>query len=273
MRRGFVSAHRDRVLDPPVDSDSGHQERDDRESRQERSLEATLREVGSELLFQRRHPIDRRTPQKVRGCARAARRFGFPRWNASATRYVYQSSVCGRHDAVFHFGQELMNRRTTARLLALASCLWIAGSTPDAQSRSLGITHVSVIDATGSVPKRDQTVVVTGDRIVAIGASNRVRVPAGAELFDGTGKFVIPGLWDMHVHLGAYEDGRKTLLRLLASGITGVRDMASPLDDILRLRQDAEAGTVASPSGSLNGSRKSVAGDRLTTPPAHRVAV
>src|SRR5438067_362126 len=135
-----------------------------------------------------------------------------------------------------------MNRRTTAGLLGLASCLWIAWSTPATQSRSLGITHVSVIDATGSAPKRDQTVVVTGDRIIATGASNRVRVPAGAELFDGTGKFLIPGLWDMHVHLGAYEDGRKTLLLLLASGITGVRDMASPLDDILRLRQEAEVG-------------------------------
>ena len=145
-------------------------------------------------------------------------------------------------------GQELVNlRNLTTGLLALASCLWIAGSTPAAQSTSLGITQVSVIDATGSAPKRDQTVVVTGDRIVAIGASNRVRVPTGAELLDGTGKFVIPGLWDMHVHLGAYEDGRKTLLRLLASGITGVRDMASPLDDILRLRQDAQAGTIASP--------------------------
>src|SRR5437660_150517 len=102
--------------------------------------------------------------------------------------------------------KELVNRRNlTTGLLALASCLWITRSTPGAQSRSLAITHVSVIDATGSAPKRDQTVIVTGDRIVAIDASNRVRVPTGAELFDGTGKFVIPGLWDMHVHLGAYE--------------------------------------------------------------------
>jgi imidazolonepropionase-like amidohydrolase len=148
----------------------------------------------------------------------------------------------------FSLGQDFVNLKTlTTGLLALASCLWIAGSTPAAQSRSLAITHVSVIDATGSAPKRDQTVIVTGDRIVATDASNRVRVPIGAELLDGTGKFVIPGLWDMHVHLGAYEDGRKTLLRLLASGITGVRDMASPLDDILRLRQDAEAGTILSP--------------------------
>jgi imidazolonepropionase-like amidohydrolase len=148
----------------------------------------------------------------------------------------------------FSSGRKLVNLRSlTTGLLALASCLWFAGSTQAAQSRSLAITHVGVIDATGSGLKRDQTVVVTGDRIVAVGASNRVRVPTGVELLDGTGKFVIPGLWDMHVHLGAYEDGRKTLLRLLASGITGVRDMASPLDDILRLKQDAETGAITSP--------------------------
>jgi imidazolonepropionase-like amidohydrolase len=55
--------------------------------------------------------------------------------------------------------------------------------------------------------------------------------------FDGTGQFLIPGLWDMHVHLGSYEEAAKALPRLIGYGITGVRDMASPIDDILRLRR------------------------------------
>ena len=138
-------------------------------------------------------------------------------------------------------------RHPSIGLLALASCLWITTSISVTQSQSLALTHISVIDATGSAAKQDQTVVVSGDRIVAIGEANRVQVPSGSGVFDGTGKFVIPGLWDMHVHLGPYDDGKKTLLRLVASGITGVRDMASPVDDILRLRKETAEGTIPGP--------------------------
>src|SRR5437867_586563 len=100
------------------------------------------------------------------------------------------------------------------------------------QSQPLVFTHVTLIDATGTPAKPEMTVVVTAGHIVAVGRTGKVRVPDGAEVVDAVGKFMIPGLWDMHVHLGNYADGKKTLAALAAYGITGVRDMASSPDDV-----------------------------------------
>jgi imidazolonepropionase-like amidohydrolase len=80
------------------------------------------------------------------------------------------------------------------------------------EPRSIAFIHATVVDATGSPGMLDATVVVSGDRIAAVGRD--VRFPDGTEVIDSTGKFVIPGLWDMHVHLGSYEDGNRTLTRL-----------------------------------------------------------
>jgi imidazolonepropionase-like amidohydrolase len=137
----------------------------------------------------------------------------------------------------------------TAKLIAL---LWLSAPlmtqvSVRPQSPSLALIHVTVIDVTGAPARPDMTVIVTGDRIVGIGRANAVRVPNNAQVFDATGKFLIPGLWDMHVHLGSYEDGKKELHHLLAYGITGVRDMASPIDDILRLRQETSDRRIVGP--------------------------
>jgi hypothetical protein len=129
---------------------------------------------------------------------------------------------------------------TLARLVtvvALMAALWADGLR--AQSNAVALTNVTLVDATGAPPSPAMTVIVNGDRITAIGRADSIRVPRGAILVDGTGKFLIPGLWDMHVHIGSYEDGVKVLPRLVGYGITGVRDMASPIDDILRLRQES----------------------------------
>ena len=61
-------------------------------------------------------------------------------------------------------------------------------------------THVTVIDATGAPAKPDMTVVISGERIVTLGKTGKVRIPADAQTIDATGKFLIPGLWDMHAH-------------------------------------------------------------------------
>src|ERR1051326_8080280 len=73
-------------------------------------------------------------------------------------------------------------------------------------SRPLALDHVTVIDGTGSKPRLDQTVVIEGDRITAIARSGRVKLPADGQTVDATGRFLIPGLWDMHVHLGSKSD-------------------------------------------------------------------
>ena len=67
--------------------------------------------------------------------------------------------------------------------------------------------HVTVIDCTGTAARSNSTVVVTGGRISTVGPSEIVTIPAGARVVDANGKFMIPGLWDMHGHLtDATED-------------------------------------------------------------------
>ena len=137
-----------------------------------------------------------------------------------------------------------------ARLLAavLLVPVLIAPRDGAAQAPIIAIRHVTLIDGTGARPRHDVTVVATGPRISAIRPASRDAVPAGAVVIDGRDKFLIPGLWDMHVHLGAYEPSVKAAARLLSYGVTGVRDMASPLEDILRLRRETAAGLVTGPS-------------------------
>ena len=121
-----------------------------------------------------------------------------------------------------------------------------------AASGVTALAHVTVIDATGRAPQLDQTVVIDGGRITSIGPAANAKVPKNARLVDGTGKFLIPGLWDMHVHLaGVNADpawSRQTLLPLLlANGITGVRDMGGELEVLLAWKRDVENGTLLGP--------------------------
>ena len=136
-----------------------------------------------------------------------------------------------------------------ARLLAavLLVTLLSAQAGGSAQAPVVVIRRVTLIDGTGARPRPDATVVITGTRISAIQSSPRDDPPPGSIVVEGRDKFLIPGLWDMHVHLGAYEPGMKAAARLLSYGITGVRDMASPLDDILRLRRETAGGLVSGP--------------------------
>lgn len=83
------------------------------------------------------------------------------------------------------------------------------------------------------------TVVISGNRIQAVGPDGEVRVPAGAEVIDAAGKTLMPGLWDMHAHLSALDG-----LFNLAAGITTVRDLANDTDFLLDLRQRIDAGEV-----------------------------
>ena len=118
-------------------------------------------------------------------------------------------------------------------LLTLIVLLWSAAVWGQAKSDSarpgLAITHVNVIDATGAPAQPDQTVVISDGRIVALGKSAGVSIPANAEIVDATGKFLIPGLWDMHAHIAAAgpADAEEYLNLFLANGVTGVREMHS----------------------------------------------
>jgi imidazolonepropionase-like amidohydrolase len=120
------------------------------------------------------------------------------------------------------------------------------------QASSLVLQHVTVIDATGRAPQTDQTVVIVGHRITAIGPADQIKIEKTAHLIDARGKFLIPGLWDMHVHIaGVSADptwSKDVLLPLLlANGITGVRDMGGDLDVLLAWKREIESGALLGP--------------------------
>ena len=113
-------------------------------------------------------------------------------------------------------------------------------------------THVTVIDPASGRVRPDVTVVVSGERIASVGKAGP---PRGARVTDGRGKFLIPGLWDMHVHmrgtwdLGVRDDACRTFFapQFTKNGVTGVRDLWGSLDDIRRLRAEIASGEAIGP--------------------------
>jgi imidazolonepropionase-like amidohydrolase len=104
-------------------------------------------------------------------------------------------------------------------------------------------THVTVIDATGAPPQADMVVVISGERITALGASGKVELPPDAQVVDATGKFLIPGLWDMHAHTALTEGEPEYAFPLLiANGVTGVRDMSGPRERLQPYLQEVAEG-------------------------------
>jgi Amidohydrolase family len=127
-------------------------------------------------------------------------------------------------------------------------------------AQTLVIEHATVIDATGAASQRDLTVIVRDGRIVSVAksvkktsaaakspantaAANSTTNQAPPTVIDATGKFLIPGLWDMHVHITAPD---VVFPLLLANGITGVREMYSGVA-ISTVRQWGAASSMGSP--------------------------
>jgi imidazolonepropionase-like amidohydrolase len=110
----------------------------------------------------------------------------------------------------------------------------------------LAFLHVTVIDGTGAPEKPDMTVVVTGGQISDIGEDQTVPVPRSVQMIDGSGKFLIPGLIDMHVHTS--WDSYFVRLMLLANGITSTREMfAKDPEEIRRRREELDRGDRLGP--------------------------
>jgi imidazolonepropionase-like amidohydrolase len=112
--------------------------------------------------------------------------------------------------------------------------------------RPIAFTHVAVVDGTDSVARIDQTVIIRDTRIAAIGPSQSTTVPRDARVVDGRGKFLIPGLWDMHVHT-AVVGGGAILGLYVANGVTGVRDMAGDWDTLTTWRREIAAHRLVGP--------------------------
>jgi Amidohydrolase family len=119
-------------------------------------------------------------------------------------------------------------------------------------SHPVAFEHVRVFDSEQALMRENQTVVVNGERIVAVGEANAVPVPANADHIDGRGKTLLPGLFDMHVHVQSVDG-----ILHMASGVTSVRDMGNDIDEIRRLQDQWDSGTAIGPhlwkSGIIDG--------------------
>ncbi|MEP6733330.1 MAG: amidohydrolase family protein [bacterium] len=148
-------------------------------------------------------------------------------------------------------------------------------------AQTLTITNATLVDVSSGALRRGATVVIDGKRIVSVGASSAN--PPRGRVIDARGMYMIPGLWDMHVH--AYFDGPANvgddivLPLFIANGVTGVRDMGSHLDAVLRARGEVAAHRLVGPrlvvSGPmLDGPRAQYkAAIAITTPADGRKAV
>ena len=131
--------------------------------------------------------------------------------------------------------------------LLLALCLFaafFAGPTDTEPTQTIAVVHVTVIDATGAPPRTDQTVLIEGDRIAAVEPSNSTLPPPQAQIVDARGFYLIPGLWDMHVHIW---DADLAFALFLANGVTGVRNMGGHPGELRRWRQELSEGKRLGP--------------------------
>jgi imidazolonepropionase-like amidohydrolase len=157
------------------------------------------------------------------------------------------------------------NFRERRRDWAVRRCLISAGSVlllNTAIAQTLLIENVTLIDGTGAAPLGNATVVVDGERISAVSPVS-MSAPTGATRIDGTGKFLIPGLMDTHIHLaggrqGMVTEGQRTLTMdfdtgvetvhgYLYSGVTSLYDAGNHTKFIFRMRDDERAGRIVSP--------------------------
>jgi imidazolonepropionase-like amidohydrolase len=140
-----------------------------------------------------------------------------------------------------------------------------------ADAGTLALVGGTLVDGTLQDPIEDSVILVEGERIVAVGRQGQLAVPAGAEVISTEGMTVMPGLWDMHVHLminghADYGHWDKTYvdrfrdpimpasaLQLLHAGVTGARDLGAPLEDSIAVRDAIARGDIPGPTLFVSG--------------------
>lgn len=142
----------------------------------------------------------------------------------------------------------MLARTFAALLLALAA---ISCTAPRAPEPSIAIVGGAVVDPDADAPPQRANIVIRGDRIVAVGRD--VAPPRGARILDASGKFLLPGLWDMHAHLNALTEIGRAPERYVGHGVLAVRDCGGYLDPLLALRRDIAAGVRTGPQLFIAG--------------------
>ena len=126
-----------------------------------------------------------------------------------------------------------------------------AGAQKPSPNELIVINNVNVVDVRNGAVLSDQTVILERNHIASVGPSKSAKYPRNATSVNGHGYFLIPGLWDMHVHLvfGDWFPGAQniTLPMLIANGVTGVRDMGSELETVQDWRNEIEAERMLGP--------------------------
>src|SRR6185436_18713316 len=134
-----------------------------------------------------------------------------------------------------------------------------------AATNGVALVGGTLIDGTGAPPVRDSVVLIRGDRIERVGTLATVPVPAGYESISTEGMTVLPGLWDLHVHLiysghpnpGAWfkHDAEfesvtipASARQMLMGGVTSVRDLAAPADAVLAVKRRIASGALPGPT-------------------------
>jgi imidazolonepropionase-like amidohydrolase len=154
------------------------------------------------------------------------------------------------------------------RLLAMTFLMLLA---PAALAAKLALVGGTLVDGTLREPIHDSVILIEGERIVAVGRQGSLAIPADAEVISTEGMTVLPGLWDMHVHLminghadyahwdRTYMDRQRDVImpasaeQLLMAGITGARDLGGPLDDSIAVREAIRAGKIPGPTLFVSG--------------------
>ena len=107
---------------------------------------------------------------------------------------------------------------------------------------ALAIVNANVFDADTATSLPGSTILIEGNRIKAVGAGDAIAIPAGAEKIDAQGRAVLPGLWDMHVHIQPDEG-----IQHIAAGVTSVRDLANDKDQLQMIEKNIAAGDMIGP--------------------------
>jgi imidazolonepropionase-like amidohydrolase len=173
---------------------------------------------------------------------------------------------------VSHLLEAFMRNLSKISLLLVLVATFVAGCAADqnqqpaANPNAFAIENVTVIDLNTGEKLADQTVVVDGTQIAQAGPAAQVKAPAGARVVDGRNKFLIPGIWDMHIHAMRFPE--RALPLLVARGVSAARDMGADPSKIEPTRQAIANGTLISPRLYIAGEGlEGEAGKRPGHPP------
>jgi hypothetical protein len=139
--------------------------------------------------------------------------------------------------------RNLMSNPEAIKCLLISAAILIANAVVTTQPRTLAITGVNVVEIANGRIAPNSTITIRDQMISSVAQDGAL--PEGAQSVNGQGKFLIPGLWDMHAHIQGNE--KAWLPLYIANGVTGIRDMGADLDFILEVRDATASGRTLGP--------------------------